>query len=73
MDVSLLPEIVPFAKYKIGLGIQRGPDFAQAAITTAAFETVLVPEQVQSFEQEPFGDAFAAVGALSGYHCRATV
>jgi len=32
-----------------------------------------VPEQVQSLEQEPFGDAFAAVGALPGYHRRAAV
>jgi len=29
-----------------------------------------VPEQVQRLQQEPLGDAFAAVGALSGYHRR---
>lgn len=27
-----------------------------------------MPEQVQRLEQEPLGDAFAAVGALPGYH-----
>lgn len=41
---NIIPEVVPFAEYKVGLGVQRGPDFAQAAITAAAFQTVLVPE-----------------------------
>jgi len=68
-----LPEVVPFAEYQVGFGVQRGSDFTQPTVAAAAFETVLVPEQVQSFEQEPFGYAFAAIGALPGYHRRAAV
>lgn len=69
----VIPEIIPFAEYEIGLGVQRGSDLAQATVAAAALEAVLVPEQVQRLEQESFGDAFAAVCALPGYHGRAAV
>lgn len=71
--LTSLPEVIPFAKYKVSLGVQRGSDFTQATITAATFKTILVPEKIQRFEQKSFGDTFATVGAFPGYHGRAAV
>lgn len=70
--VSKQSQIIPLAQNQIRLGVQRGTNFAQTTIATAALQTVFVPVQVEGLQQEPFGDGFAAAGTLLGGAARST-
>ena len=45
-------EVVPLAEEEVPLGVQRLAHLAQPGVTAPALETLLVPEQVQSLEDE---------------------
>ena len=46
------PEVVSLAEEEVPLGVQRLAHLAQPGVTAPALETLLVPEQVQSLEDE---------------------
>lgn len=60
-------EIVSLTQYKVCFSIQGRADLAEPAITAAALEAILVPEQVQGFQQESLGDTFPATRAVLGH------
>ena len=45
-------EVVSLAEEEVPLGVQRLAHLAQPGVTAPALETLLVPEQVQSLEDE---------------------
>lgn len=59
------PKVVPLAQDEIRLRVQRRADFAQSTITAAALEAVLVPEQVEGLQQEPFRDRLVAARTVT--------
>ena len=42
----VLPEVVSFAQYQVGLCVEGGADLSQSTVAAATLETVLMPEQV---------------------------
>lgn len=58
------PEVVPLAEDEVRLGVQRGADLAESTVAAAALEAVLVPEEVEGFQQVALRDGLAATGAL---------
>lgn len=66
MFARYIPQIIPFAENKIGLGVERRADLAESAIAASAFQAVLVPVHVQRLQQisraRKRSMAFALVG-----------
>lgn len=59
-----LPEVIPLAQYQVRLRVERRAHLSQSAVAASALQAVLVPEEVQSLQQEPLGYPLSATGAL---------
>lgn len=57
------PQIVPLAEHQVALRVEGGAHLAQAAVTAAALEAVLVPQHVEGSQQVAILDVLATSGA----------
>lgn len=57
-------QVVPFAQNQVGFRVQSRTHFSESTVAATALQTILVPVQVQRFEEISVGDGFATAGAF---------